>query len=29
VVPNHLTSLGFYILRSRTQLREIVQVLMR
>ena len=26
-VPNHLTTQGFYLLRARTQLREIVDIL--
>ena len=29
VVPSHLASLGFYLLRARTQLREIVNILQK
>jgi len=29
VVPSHLASLGFYLLRARTQLREIVNILLK
>jgi hypothetical protein len=28
-VPSHLASLGFYLLRARTQLREIVNILQK
>ena len=27
IVPSHLASLGFYLLRARTQLREIIDIL--
>ena len=29
VLPSHLTSLGFYLLRARTQLREITNILLK
>ena len=29
VLPNHLTSMGFYLLRARTQLREVTSILLR
>ena len=29
VMPSHLASLGFYLLRARTQLREIVNILQK
>ena len=28
-MPSHLTSQGFYLLRARTQLREIIDILQR
>jgi hypothetical protein len=29
VIPNHLAAQGFYLLRARTQLREITAILLR
>jgi len=29
LVPNHLAAQGFYLLRARTQLREITAILLR